>query len=128
MYDTKTIQAMNEIMASPGIWTARLCRTLNGLSETEDSIIHCGLCSDYANPRKRERARRLARQPTLPGWTRGRPYQLHPPCSFVGLKQLQGMLYKLRDVALMLHSERARIPDSRNYRGWDVGTRWYPLW
>jgi hypothetical protein len=127
VYDNFTIVAMNEVFASPGIWTARLCRTLNELPETEESIIHCGLCSDYANPRKRERARRLARQPTLPGWPLGRPYQLHEPCRPFNLKRLQGILRKLRDVALMVRSERDRIPDTRNIRGWDWATRWYPI-
>jgi hypothetical protein len=125
IYDHLTVNVLSRVEDNPGLWTARLCRKINGLPETEASVIHCGLCSDYANPRKRERAKQYAQRPTLPGFE---PlYQLHPPCTTIPLKQLQHMLYKLRDDCLMVYSERDRIPDSRNYRGWDMGTRWYPL-
>lgn len=125
VYDNLTLWVLSLVSDNPGFWTARLCRLINGLPETEQSVIHCGLCSDYANPRKRERAERYAQHPTLPGFEP--PYQLHPPCLTISLKQLQNMLHKLRDDCLMVYSERDRIPDSRNHRGWDVGTRWYPL-
>lgn len=127
IYDNLTCNVLSYVEDHPGIWTARLCRLISGLPETEESIIHCGLCAEYANPRKRRRAAQCP--PTLPGWPAaiGGAYQLHPPCGPIGLRRLQGMLYKLRDDCLMICSERSRIPDSRNHRGWDIATRWYPL-
>ncbi len=109
---------------NPGVWTARLCRAINGLPETEASIIHCGLCDGYSNPRKRRRAARLAATPTLPGLDP--PLQLHPPCPTISLRRLQYLLRKLRDDCLMIYSEEgATIPDPRNHRGWDLATKWF---
>jgi len=125
IYDNLTMMVLSHVEDNPGLWTARLCRLINGLPETESSIIHCGLCSDYANPRKRALAAQYAACPTLPGLEP--QYQLHPPCSTIRLKQLQNMLYKLRDQCLMVLSERGQIPDTRNARGWDMATKWYPF-
>jgi hypothetical protein len=125
LYEEKVVLVLVRVENNPGIWTARLCRLINGIEETEAGVIYCGLCQCYANPRKRERARRLASAPTLPGFSP--PYQLHPPCPFISLRQLQGILRKLRDECLMVLSEElAPIPDSRNHRGWDFATRWWP--
>ncbi len=124
IYDDLTVTVLSLVETCPGIWTAALCRRMNGVPETEEGVVHCGLCKDYANPRKRERAERYARHPTLPGMTP--PYQLHVPCT-VGLRQVRGMLRKLREVCLMVVGRREIIPDSRNNRGWDLATRWYPL-
>ncbi len=132
----------------PGYWTAALCRLLNGLTapwqelppptpdwdqdyhpptvelqaHTYAQVVYCGLCRDYANPRKRQRAAALPAP--LPGFSRG-AYQLHPPCAAWRLKTVQAMLYRLA-AATMLHAARAQIPDPRNARGWDYATRWYP--
>jgi len=126
IYDNLTCIVLSAVEDNPGAWTAQLCRYLNGLPEDESSVIHCGLCSDYANPRKRERAAQYAALPTLPGLPA--PYQLHPPCRVIRLRQLQDILKKLRDQCLMISSEEgSEIPDSRNWRGWDFGTRWYPF-
>ncbi|MCP4541209.1 MAG: hypothetical protein GY832_29095 [Chloroflexi bacterium] len=93
--------------------------------ETEASIIYCGLCVDYANPRKRARAVKWGAWPTLPGFEP--PYQLHGICGPTGLTRLRHMLYKLRDQALMIVDEPgAVIPDVRQARGWDFATRWWP--
>ncbi|MEA3339467.1 MAG: hypothetical protein U9R15_05820 [Chloroflexota bacterium] len=125
-YDNLTLRVLSYVETYPGLWTARLCRLINDLPENERSVIHCGLCSDYANPRKRKRAAQYAAHPTLPGFSP--QYQLHPPCFTISLRQLQGILRKLRDQCLMvLSEEQSRIPDSRNGRGWDLATRWYPF-
>jgi hypothetical protein len=110
------------VKAEPGIWTARLCRSLNDLPECRQSVVHCGLCTDYANARKRHRARKYDR-PTLPGLQA--PYQLHAPCACLPFKKLQYLLCRVRDWDLV-HSLQERIPDERNWRGWDFASRWYP--
>jgi len=125
LYDDLTCWVLCYVERHPGIWTAKLCRLLNGIPETEQGVIYCGLCSQYANPRKRARAEKYATIPTLPGMNP--PYQLHPPCSTMRLRQLQAILRKLRDQCHMIISKQdAIIPDSRNHRGWDYATRWYP--
>lgn len=114
-----------QIKAEPGIWTARLCRSLNGLGETEADIIHCGLCADYANPRKRDRAARLAELPTLPGLDA--PFQLHPPCKAVPLRKLRYLLDVLEHQCDLVYSvPLSEIPDCRQARGVDYATRYYP--
>ena len=35
--ETELVRVLNAVFAAPGIWTARLCRQVNGLSETEAS-------------------------------------------------------------------------------------------
>jgi len=111
------------VRAESGIWTARLCRLLNGIPEDEGGIVYCGLCSDYANPRKRNRAERWATVPTLPGMKP--PFQLHSPCTTMPLRKLQYLLYVLWDKCDLVYGMRERIPDVRQPRGWDWGTRWY---
>ena len=114
VYDNLTCIVLSYVENNPGIWTARPCRSINGLPETESSVIHCGLCADYANPRKRERAAQyaaakkqlfekaqnpglwavsckmknaagvLGAHPALPGLSP--QYQLHPPCGAIRLR------------------------------------------
>jgi hypothetical protein len=115
--ETELVLVMNAVFAAPGIWTARLCRQLNGLAETAESVIYCGLCRQYANQRKRKRAAALPAQP-LPGFPAA--YRLHPPCRQIALRRLQYVLHVLEDETLMIYGQRqARIPDRRNHRGWD---------
>jgi hypothetical protein len=111
-----------QITQEPGIWTCKLCRQINGIPEDEGGIIYCGLCSDYANPRKRERAERYD-QPTLPGMDA--PYQTHPPCRRVPLRKLRYLLEVLQDTCDLIVGKAEQIPDSRQARGWDWGTRYY---
>jgi hypothetical protein len=112
------------IEAQPGVWTARLCRQMHGWPETEISILRCGLCQDYANPRKRARAACLPTR-TLPGFEAiGGGHQLRPPCSKRGLTWLRKLIYRLRDRD-QIQTHRERIPDCRQPRGWDWGTRIY---
>ena len=112
------------VQAQPGIWTARLCRAMHNRTESQRDIARCGLCAEYANPRKRERARRLG-QP-LPGFEEmGGALQLHPPCSRCGLSWLRRQVYRLR-ARNVLETRRDKIPDLRQARGWDIGTRLYP--
>ena len=107
------------VEANPGVWTARLCRAMHGLPETEESIIYCGQCEDYANPRKRARAEYYAGMPTLPGFSP--PYQLHPRCG-KGLTWLRHRLYAMEHIR---RESGSVIPDVRQPRGWDYGTRLY---
>ena len=112
------------IQDHPGIWTARLCRMVNGLDESEASIIYCVLCSEYANPRKRARAETYARRPTLPAMAP--PYQLHRPCTRLRLRQVQHCLRRLEtELCMVIGLQADTIPDSRNGRGWDLATTWY---
>ena len=106
----------------PGPWTAKLCRYLNGLPETQVSVIHCGLCVDYANPRKRARAARLP--PPLPGFSAG-GYQLHRTCSTMPFARLKHLLHQMEARGLLCSEPGTRIPDERNYRGWDFATVWH---
>lgn len=113
-----------EVEDEPGIWTARLCRSLNGVPETEIGIRFCGRCTDYANMRKRARAVRHAEMPTLPGLAPA--YQLHAPCLTLHFKAVMRYLARLA-WATMIHGVQEEIPDPCQPRGWDFGTRWYPL-
>lgn len=108
----------------PGPWTARLCRFMNGLPETEESVIYCGVCAHYANPRKRLRASRLP--PTLPGFTEG-AYQLHATCTKMPFGTLRQILYALERRQIVYGQPMVRIPDTRNNRGWDFATVWRVL-
>ena len=113
------------IEARPGVWTARLCRAMHEMPETESSILRCGLCMEFANGRKRWRAANLPEN-TLPGFENtGGAYQLRPPCSKRGLSWLRRQIYRLRDLG-RIETRRERIPDCRQARGWDWGTRLYP--
>ena len=112
------------IEANPGRWTARLCRAMHGHEENYDSITHCGLCVDYCNPRKRKRAAALP--PLLPGFEEtGGAFQLFPRCGRRGLTWLRKLIYRLRERG-KVETHRERIPDLRQPRGWDWGTRIYP--
>jgi hypothetical protein len=62
-YEDMLLWVLGWVEDYPGCWTARLCRLINGLPETEQSVIYCGLCSEYASPRKRVRAERYAAMP-----------------------------------------------------------------
>ena len=97
---------------------------MNNLPETEQSVIHCGLCVDYANPNKRKRAANLPAQ-TLPGFEQiGGAYQLHLPCRMLRLRQLQYILRWLEQHDLVLGHPLTPIPDTRQPRGWDYATVW----
>ena len=112
------------IKAEPGIWTSRLCRLLNGVPEDLDGVIYCGLCQQYANPRKRARAERFD-APTLPGMEP--PYQLHAPCLSMPLRKLQYLLRVLWDRWDLVYGvPGSEIPDLRQGRQWDLATRFYP--
>lgn len=112
------------IESYPGLWTAALCRALNGVPETACGIAWCGLCAAYANPRKRARSGRLG--PTLPGFEGRGAFQLHPSCGTISLRSLQAVVDNLED-ALMVVRHRSVIPDPRNHRGWDFASRLWPL-
>ena len=101
----------------PGLWIAALCRAMHWLPEDVESIKLCGLCSEYANPRKRKRAQ-FHLEHTLPGIEPA--YQLRPPCSKHGLTWLRKLLYKLP-----IERRREKIPDQAQARGWDWGSRCY---
>ncbi len=114
------------IEANPGIWIARLCRAMHGKPETYQSIVWCGVCAQYANPRRRSRAARLPDK-TLPGLTEiGGAYQLHPPCSSRGLTWLRHQIYRLVRQG-RIKKLRKKAPDVRQPRGWDWMSRLYPL-
>ena len=106
----------------PGIWTAKLCRQLNGLPETLESIIYCGYCEHYANPRKRERAEIFAAIPVFKGFSP--PHQLQKPCWQWPLRTVQSRAYRLWDLGF-IYGSREQIPDLCQARGWDWATRWY---
>ncbi len=114
------------VRAAPGVWTARLCRSMHDAPETKAAIAHCGLCKEFANSRKRLRAKQLP-PATLPGFEQiGGAYQLYPRCGRRGLTWLRHLLYRLRDRD-RLRTKREPIPDSRQPRGWDWGTRLYAV-
>ena len=112
------------VQANPGIWTARLCRRMHDREETNEDIAHCGLCREYANIGKRQRARSLP-PTTLPGYESiGGAYQLYPRCGKRGLTWLRKLVYRRRDQGRW-ETRREVIPDPRTARGWDWATRIY---
>jgi hypothetical protein len=113
------------ISEDPGIWSARLCRLVNGIPETRKGVMHCGLCEDYANPRKRNRDPTRHGQLLLPGVQTGGEYQLRPRCKRLGFAQLRGLLRRGADLELFSRWEKQVIPDDLNHRGWDFATRFY---
>jgi hypothetical protein len=115
--------ALGVISANPGLWVAELCRIKHDRENTAAEIAYCGLCREYANRRKRVRAAKLG--DPLPGFTSG-AYQLHPPCSNRAFTWLRKLTYRLERAGFLLR-KRERIPDGRQARGWDWGTRLYPL-
>ena len=84
-YEERLCTVLSWVEEHPGYWTAALCRLLNGHTQpwqevsppsptwdpdyqppspamqaaTQRAVIYCGLCVDYANPRKRARAAAL---------------------------------------------------------------------
>ena len=114
------------IKANPGIWIARLCRAMHGLSETFRHIAYCGQCAvGYANPRKRKRAAAL---PTavLPGFEQiGGAFSLHPACSQRDLTWLRHQIYRLVQHG-RIEKLREKRPDLRQARGWDWVSTLYP--
>lgn len=111
------------ITADEGIWTCRLCRQLNRLPETLESVIYCGQCADYANPRKRARAEAWEVQAQLPGMEH--PFAIHEACPGISLRKLRYMLDVLENTCDLVRGYRERIPDERQARGWDFATRYY---
>lgn len=60
----------------PGIWMVAVCRVLNGYSVNN---LICGLCSEFANPRKKANPSK---------------FKLHPPCA-IRLYQVKSKIYTL---------------------------------
>jgi hypothetical protein len=118
---------LNAIRTRPGTWTARLCRALHDKPETYRSIVYCGACTEYANPRKRRRSKIASLNRLLPGYEAiGGAHILHRPCNCLGLTWMRKTLYKLRDQG-SIEMKQARIIDHRQARGWDIATRLYPI-
>jgi hypothetical protein len=111
---------MTAVQANPGkFWISQLCRAMHGLPENFKSITWCGLCQEYANPRKRERSNNLPRQ-TLPSLEEtGGAFQLHPPCSKRGLTWLRKLVYRLADRGKVKKIREFR-PDICQARGYDL--------
>lgn len=113
------------IESNPGVWISRLCRARHGRPENLASIARCGQCRSYSNGRKRRRAANLPPE-LLPGFeTIGGAYQLHPPCSCRDLTWLRHRVYRLVRLG-RVSKRREKIPDLRQARGWDWGSRLYP--
>jgi hypothetical protein len=113
------------VAANPGVWTARLCRAMHGRRETLRDIAYCGLCGEFMNSRKRRRAENLPPS-VLPGYeVIGAAFQGYPACH-KGLSWLRGVVHRLRARSRIV-TRRERIPDMRQARGWDIGTRLYPV-
>lgn len=63
----------------------------------------------------------------LPGFeTIGCAYQLHSPCSRRDLTWLRHQIYRLVRRG-RVEKRREKIPDLRQARGWDWGSRLYPV-
>lgn len=105
----------------PGIWTARLCRLLNGVPETKEGIQYCGRCAHYANPRKRAKAENFTRSLVLPGFS---VYELHPACTQWPLRMVRARAYRLLDLGYVWQWWTV-IPDLMQPRGFDLAMRWY---
>ena len=110
---------LTAIAANSGdFWITKLCRAMHGHRENIRSISWCGVCSEYANVRKRRRAAKLPPKP-LPGFEEiGGAFQLHPPCSNHGLTWLRKLIYRLENKGQVERSREPR-PDIRQARGWD---------
>lgn len=121
--DPDLARVYGEVVRSPGVWIAALCRKMHGLEGSKETVLYCGRCAEYANPRKRSRAAKYKTMPTLFGPP---PYQLHPPCSEQGLTWLRHRVYRLEKLKLVARVV-SRIPDNRQARGWDWGSRLYPI-
>ncbi len=115
--------ALAVIGENPDVWVAELCRIKHDLASDTQGVAYCGLCTEYVNGRKRARAKALG--PPLPGFDQGQ-YQLHKPCSAKALTWLRKLTYRLEQAGFLLR-QRERIPDQRQARGWDWGTRLYRL-
>lgn len=115
---------IDELRLESPLWTAELCRRLN----SQPDVAYCGLCADYANPRKRARAAAWAsKQACLPGLSPA--WCLHPPCRRLRLARLQRVLAQMARYEMVATVPRCLIPDPRQARGWDYGTRiWLEGW
>ena len=109
----------------PGLWTARICRTKHDIPETRQGISYCGLCLEYANPRKRARSAALG--PELPGFEGQGAFRLHPPCSRRALTWLRHILTRWANAGIVHKAPKSVIPDIKQPRGWDYATRIYWL-
>jgi hypothetical protein len=112
------------IHQNPGLWVAEICRIMHDHPSTTLGIAFCGLCQQYANPRKRLHARNSG--PEIPGLEGNGAYKLHPACSDQDLTWLRHLIYRLERTKLIVRVPNSKIPDSRQPRGWDFGTRIYP--
>lgn len=110
---------------NPGVWTAEICRMKHNRPSDNENIAWCGLCSEYANGRKRQRSANLPE--VLPGFEEiGGAYKLHPPCSNRALTWLRKTTDRWAKVGKIIKEKLQVIPDPRQARGWDFGTRIYP--
>lgn len=112
------------ITMNPGIWTAKLCRIKHDIPETKQSISFCGLCEQYANPRKRERGRRMALTGLLPGFEQGQ-YEIHPPCSRKALTWLRHTLKRMVRDEELTEQRMMEIVDLCQERGYDYATGYW---
>lgn len=115
----------SHVLDNPGIWSARLCRLMNGIPETREGVVYCGLCKGYANPRKRARDPTVHGQLLLPGIQGGGEYEVRPECERMPFTRLRGLLRRAEHLELISRRERQVIPDEFNHRGWDFATRLY---
>lgn len=97
---------LEAIEDSPGIHTAKLCRHLNQVNEYVGTHGFCGVCIDFANPRKRATK------------------EIHKACPTIRLKLLQYHL-KTLIVAGRIHKKREVKPDGQEHRGWDIFSCYY---
>lgn len=113
------------IKMHPGLWTAEICRIKHAIPSSNWGIAYCGLCTEYANPRKRARSEALGDElPEFPG--RG-GLKLHPPCSTRALTWLRQTTDRWAAQGMVVKAQ-TKIPDIRQARGWDIGTRIYWNW
>lgn len=115
------------IAANPGIWISRLCRAMHGRRENFRHVAWCGQCGGgYANPRRRRRAAALPPEP-LPGFENiGAAFSLHIPCTRRDLTWLRHLVYRLVRRG-RIEKRWEKILDLRQARGWDWGSRLYPV-
>ncbi|MCG3207243.1 MAG: hypothetical protein FOGNACKC_00843 [Anaerolineae bacterium] len=121
--DTEPERWLEEaIELNPEVWKAKLCRIKHDVPETNAGIAFCGLCKEYANPRKR--ARSAATGPVLPGFeAMGGAFQIHEACSSRALAWVRRTLYRWEKIGKVAREVLQQIPDVRQSRGWDFATR-----
>ncbi|MFC1975056.1 hypothetical protein ACFLXQ_01500 [Chloroflexota bacterium] len=105
----------------PGAWASLVCRIKHDVPETNQGIAFCGLCQEYANPRKRARSEALGQ--SLPGLDGA--FKIHPRCSQKALTWLRHKLYQWEKAGHLERRPMSKIPDIRQARGWDYATRLY---